>query len=229
MKKLFGTLVAVGAMALMAVGVQAATYTSSGISTGTGTAEVAIQVTPDASETVSINGYVMTLTYDSSKVTPQLASNDVMDEECYATVGDSFKDGVIVSDIIDESGTYKTLAVAWAGAEPVELTSQADVATVDFTVDATDASDNSVIVTVMSLTNDGSAIDKKFIRGDADGNGDINAMDALLVAQYTVGLNEIDEQNLLQADVDYNDDVQIDAMDALLLAQYTVGLNSIPE
>jgi endo-1,4-beta-xylanase len=57
--------------------------------------------------------------------------------------------------------------------------------------------------------------------GDVDGDGSINIVDALLVAQYYVGLTSIDTS---RADTDCNGTVNI--VDALLIAQYYVGLIS---
>ncbi|MBN2533640.1 MAG: endo-1,4-beta-xylanase [Spirochaetales bacterium] len=55
--------------------------------------------------------------------------------------------------------------------------------------------------------------------GDVDGDGEINIVDALLIAQYYVGLVTIDTTN-----ADTNCDGSIDIVDALLIAQYYVGL-----
>jgi hypothetical protein len=57
--------------------------------------------------------------------------------------------------------------------------------------------------------------------GDANGNGEVDIIDALLVAQYYVSLNPANF-NPAHADVDCDD--SIDIVDALLIAQYYVGL-----
>jgi hypothetical protein len=57
--------------------------------------------------------------------------------------------------------------------------------------------------------------------GDVDEDGDIDIIDALLTAQYYVGLDP-ENFNSSNADVDCDDDVDI--IDALLIAQYYVGL-----
>jgi hypothetical protein len=57
--------------------------------------------------------------------------------------------------------------------------------------------------------------------GDVNGSGGIDIIDALLVAQYYVGLNPA-TFNLVPADVDCDGD--IDIVDALLIARYYVGL-----
>lgn len=59
--------------------------------------------------------------------------------------------------------------------------------------------------------------------GDVNSNGDIDIVDALLIAQYYVGLNPSGFSSSA-ADVDCSGD--IDIVDALLVAQYYVGLLS---
>ena len=57
--------------------------------------------------------------------------------------------------------------------------------------------------------------------GDVNSDGSINIVDALLIAQYYVGLNPSDfDQNAS----DVNADSSINIVDALLIAQYYVGL-----
>jgi hypothetical protein len=60
-------------------------------------------------------------------------------------------------------------------------------------------------------------------RGDVNSNGTIDIVDALLIAQYYVGLNP-SNFNINAADTDCDGDVDI--VDALLIAQYYVGLVS---
>lgn len=214
MKKLFGTLVAVGAMALMAVGVQAATYSATtGATPGDdGYADVDVLVTPDEDGTESVNGYVMTFTYDSSKVTPVVAGTDAIDEDCYATVGEEFANGVLVAGdaTTDESSTTKTLAVAWAGADAVTVSKETAMASVEFKVvdGATGTAD--IEVAVLALTNDGNEIaetgtysvdsgtitlgtgsSEVFLRGDANGDGTVSILDASRISQYLLGLATI--------------------------------------
>ena len=57
-----------------------------------------------------------------------------------------------------------------------------------------------------------------------DGNGNINIIDALLIAQYYVGMN-VDHFNLAAGDVTGCNGI-VDIVDALLVAQYYVGLIS---
>jgi len=62
------------------------------------------------------------------------------------------------------------------------------------------------------------------LKGDVNGDGQINVVDALFVAQYTVGLRQLNSNQLAAADV--NCDVQVTVVDALFIAQYTVGLRA---
>ena len=57
--------------------------------------------------------------------------------------------------------------------------------------------------------------------GDVNSSGGINIVDALLIAQYYVGLDPVDFD---QAAADVNGDAKINIVDALQVAQYYVGL-----
>ena len=59
-----------------------------------------------------------------------------------------------------------------------------------------------------------------FLLGDADGNGVVNANDALLVMRYALGL--VNELDMLASDVDGNGIVN--ANDALMIMRYVLGL-----
>jgi len=58
--------------------------------------------------------------------------------------------------------------------------------------------------------------------GDVDGNGFVQAFDASLALQYSIGLIELDEFQITNADVDENGYVQ--SMDASLILQYVLGM-----
>ncbi|PLX47424.1 MAG: hypothetical protein C0613_14215 [Desulfobulbaceae bacterium] len=62
--------------------------------------------------------------------------------------------------------------------------------------------------------------------GDVDGNGKVDADDALLVEQYIVDLITLDAEQSQQADVTL--DNQVDAADALLIKQITNALKPMP-
>ena len=59
--------------------------------------------------------------------------------------------------------------------------------------------------------------------GDVNNDGTLNIVDALLVAQYYVGLNP---SGFDQSLADLNSDGQIDIVDALVIAQIYVGLQT---
>ena len=59
--------------------------------------------------------------------------------------------------------------------------------------------------------------------GDVNSDGSVDIVDALLTAQYYVGLNPA---NFNAAAADVNSSGSIDIVDALLIAQYYVGLIS---
>lgn len=246
LKSVFGALVAFGAMALMAVGVQAATYSAGAVSPSEGIAEVPVIVTPSESESsVSVNGYIMKLTYDKTKVTPQVsATKDATGADCYATVGTDFAGAntVLVSDKTATDGNNETLAVAWASSTPVNVTAASTMAFVDFAVADGTTGDIPITVELTALTSDGSTDTastatvangtitinaEKFLRGDANGDGVVDIKDATLIGQSTVGLGIIAEENKLKADA--NADGVIDIKDATLIGQYTVGLGVIPD
>jgi len=63
------------------------------------------------------------------------------------------------------------------------------------------------------------------IKGDVSVDGQITVVDALFVAQYTVGLRTLTSAQLAAADV--NGDGQVTIVDALFIAQYTVGLRQL--
>lgn len=245
-KSVLGALVAFGAMALMAVGVQAATYSAGAVSPSEGIAEVPVIVTPSESESsVSVNGYIMKLTYDKTKVTPQVsATKDATGADCYATVGTDFAGAntVLVSDKTATDGNNETLAVAWASSTPVSVTAASTMAFVDFAVAEGTTGDIPITVELTALTSDGSTDTastatvangtitinaEKFLRGDANGDGVVDIKDATLIGQSTVGLGIIAEENKLKADA--NADGVIDIKDATLIGQYTVGLGVIPD
>jgi lysophospholipase L1-like esterase len=61
------------------------------------------------------------------------------------------------------------------------------------------------------------------LKGDVNGNSSVDIVDALLIAQYYVGLNPA---GFVATNADVNCNGAIDIVDALLIAQYYVGLIS---
>jgi hypothetical protein len=62
---------------------------------------------------------------------------------------------------------------------------------------------------------------QNYALGDVDHNSSINIVDALMIAQYSVGLNPVGF-NVAQADTNCSNSITI--IDALLVAQYNVGI-----
>ena len=59
-------------------------------------------------------------------------------------------------------------------------------------------------------------------RGDVNGDGNIDSLDALIALRYSVGLEDLDEEHFLKVDV--TKDGVVDSIDALDILRYSVGL-----
>lgn len=66
---------------------------------------------------------------------------------------------------------------------------------------------------------------RDFTKGDVNLDGIINIVDALLVAQYYVGIINLEITPFHEGAADVNESGNIDIIDALMIAQYYVGLN----
>ncbi len=64
--------------------------------------------------------------------------------------------------------------------------------------------------------------DTDIVYGDANGDGKVNAMDATLIARYSVGTYSLTDDAIARCDV--NSDGKINALDATIVARYSVGL-----
>lgn len=60
------------------------------------------------------------------------------------------------------------------------------------------------------------------LQGDADGNGEVNYMDALLVLRHSIGLETLSDAVVARCDVDGRKGLSY--MDALLILRYSIGL-----
>lgn len=250
MKKILGGLVVLATMSLMAVTAQAAQYSvTSELSEDKATVTMTINVSPDEGETnVSVNGYAVQVDYDSTVLTPVVTNEtDVTGANLYATnlITDTSGNaiGVTVADLIDNDGDVDTVAIGWADSSAVTFTQETAVAQITFTV--LSQTDTEVTVDVVALANDSTTMDTEnisttteeakgtitftsnFLRGDADGNGVVDINDAALVANYSVGLEIIEDENMEKADADVSGSVDIN--DATLIANYAAGLEIIPE
>lgn len=226
---------------LMCASAYAAEYSAAAVSADAGqTVTVPVMVTPDAGETEQVNGYVMTLTYDPTQAKPVLEGTDLTGGDCYATVGSSFADGILVSDVVSTSANEETLVVAWASAQPVSVTEATDLALVEFAVDADASANIPVTVAVTQLSNDGTIAEDgtftvasgsidlaDFIYGDTNFNGVIDAGDASLIAQNVLEYIDFTETQIVVGDVNGNG--TIDMGDASLIAQHVLGyITSFP-
>lgn len=63
------------------------------------------------------------------------------------------------------------------------------------------------------------------LKGDVNGDGQVTIVDALFIAQYTVGTRALTPAQLAAADV--NGDGQVTVVDALFIAQFTVGTRTL--
>lgn len=212
LKSLLGTFIALAAMTLMAVGVQAATYSVGALTNdeaivdGIGVTSVAVPVvvTTDDAETTAVNGYAMYFEYDATAVEP------VLTDDAYAVAGESFADttdnpSVIVSDVVEDNGTSKVI-VAWASAQPVTIDAATSEIMANVNFNVLDASaDTQVNVSFIQIANNGDAIadagtysvvgtgtidlveDVQFILGDVNGDSKISNVDSTLLFQYVSG------------------------------------------
>lgn len=77
------------------------------------------------------------------------------------------------------------------------------------------------LTNIIAYWNGGPTLEPTGTLGDVNEDGFIDIVDALLIAQYYVGLNPA---NFSTASADTNCDGYVDIVDALLVAQYYVGL-----
>lgn len=241
----FLTVTAAAAVLMCASAYAATTYA---VSTVSGSAGSSVTVPVTATSTTAddqINGYVLTFTYDASKVTPVATTanqgngegKDLTGSDCYATMGESFSNGIIVADTIENEDGTTTLAVAWASATPVALTANeaTELAKVEFEVaeeatgdveltvqaatvakNSTDTPDDTVVVA------SGSIDLASVLYGDVDGDTEVTPTDASLVARHAAQLTVLDDEYLTAADVD--GDGEVTPTDASLIARYAAQL-----
>jgi hypothetical protein len=77
--------------------------------------------------------------------------------------------------------------------------------------------------TITSVSLDGSNLVVEgacLVEGDANLDGATNIVDAMFIAQYTVGMREFDSEQMVAADT--TDDGKVNIVDAMHVAQYTV-------
>ena len=118
---------------------------------------------------------------------------------------------------IDEEGYWTNMNAAVA--EPAEgeflgwYTESGELITKD-----PELTPNAAIATRVVARFDG----QMYLPGDANGDGIVNAVDALLVLRVSMGLEDLSAEALAACDVDHNGTT--DAADALMIMRYSLGL-----
>lgn len=252
-KNFIGLCIACTAVVVMAVSTHAEKYAIGGSSghvdgANKDAVEVPVMVIPNEGETASVNGYIMTFTYDSTKATPEEDTSNA--DSPYAKVGTKFNNGIIVSGVVDSADSTKgdkTLIVAWAAADAVDVAPNASaddetMATVKFDIQPAAQNDKEIPIHVemAQLANDSETVKENVVEnvvqgdidltdilyGDVDGNGFIDGTDASYILSYSV--DSITESDLLKiyenamkvADVDVNG--YVDGTDASYILAKTV-------
>ncbi len=142
--------------------------------------------------------------------------------------------GFIAGTVTNASNTSQLIAGATVSAGGLTATTNAtgfynlSIAAGTYTVNASAAgfatnTTAGVAVTAAATTTVNFALAPAAgVLGDASGDGQVTIVDALFIAQLTVGLRTLTPAQLAQADV--NHDTRVDITDALFIAQATVGL-----
>lgn len=243
MKKILCVLTALGAAVLMAVGVHAADKYSVGTVSAYNNSGTFVPINVEAdSDGTQVNGYIIKLTYDSTKVSPVKLGTDDLSKECYARAGTGFEveNSVLVSDVISEDGNQATLVVAWAGATPVDISANTKqtMAEVEFvkanTQNEAVTEEVPIKVELAALTNDGdSTVDVENSQqvevadgeivvgkyGDIDSSGAVDSYDASLALEHVAKHQELlTPQQIKIGDV--SGDTVVDSYDASLILEY---------
>lgn len=126
-----------------------------------------------------------------------------------------------------------TSQIAW-------VSSDTEVATVDTTGTVTAVAEGDATITAFIDTNGDGVLDEDetirdtcavtvtaapaFVKGDANGDGEVDFADAIVVLRHDAGLATITGDNLIAADA--NGDGEVDFADAILILRYDSGLIS---
>ncbi len=254
LKSYIGLCIACAAIAVMATVAHAETYSVGVLQSDGGhvddteqddQVDVPVVVTPDAAEeSASVNGYIMTFTYNPNLATP-VKTDDA--DSPYATVGSgefTQANGIIVSADQEISANEHRLIVAWAAASPVVVEKKQEgeqqgavMADVQFTVN--EKTENIPIdVSVAQLANDGEGladadtdftvqngvidlVEDAFLLGDINADGSVTSKDAALAAQYELSRITLTSDELNRGEV--NGDGLVTSKDAALIAQYELS------
>lgn len=242
LKKFLGFGIAFATASLATVAVQAATYKAvSEVSADKKT----VTMTVNVSDADAVNGYAVQLSYDPTVLEPVASeTNDATGSTCYATTAISNDSGVLVADLVDTDSDDKNDAVAigWAAAEAIAVGENgADVATVTFNVlkeENTEvdvdmvayATDANTLVDAgdVDVANGTVTFTADFLRGDVNGNGEIEITDATEIYNHLAKTELItDSEKIKRADVDANG--EIDITDATAIFNHLAKTNLIEQ
>ena len=183
-------------------------------SAGTTTLSVSMGA-DDATEAASVQA-----TYgEPTSTTVAVTGVDLGDTAINLTVGNK---QTLVAVVKPADATNKN--VTWSS-------SNTDVATVDATGVVTAVAEGEAKITVTTEDGNKSATctvtvteAPAFVKGDANGDGEVDFADAIVVLRHDAGLATITGDNLIAADA--NGDEEVDFADAILILRYDSGLIS---
>lgn len=242
--KLKGVLCTVLAAAMTvgsAVCANAADFSSADSTAAAGdVVSVPINVAPSSTETsTAVNAYAIAITYDSTMLEPVQQGTDDCNEAKYAVAGDNFSSGVLTAD---KNGDTQIL-VGWAAADPVTVTSETTLATVQFTVKSGVSGDANVSIGVAQVASSDADVTTsdatveaakgtvtvktadKYTKGDVDGSGSVDILDARAITKHLAKVAVItDEAVLSRADTD--DSGSVDILDAREITKWLAKVDS---
>ncbi len=153
----------------------------------------------------------------------------------YPAIGSQSANGAITGRVTNDSLTIP-IANAYVTADGITATTDAaGIYTISIApgLHSMTASAAGYIVNMTSVTvTSGATITRDFAlqpavagKGDCSGDGKVDIVDALFIAQSTVGLRTLGQAQYAAADV--SGDAKVDIVDALFIAQATVGLRQL--
>lgn len=230
-KAIIGAAVVLGTMMLASVTAHAATFTAGASNTADSDGRYALPVSVTTSSSESLNGVIIELEYDNSKIEMVEGPNS-----SYADMGSVCTGGVNVSSTKEKSS--KTVGVvAWAAATANPITGgDGNVATVYFKPVGDFKGEATVDVKVQQIaynaTELGSATNGNgtvtvggtvtFKLGDINNNGAVDLDDVSSVSRAYGGIITLTEQEAKAADVTGNGAVDLD--DVSEISRFYAGI-----
>ncbi|MCD7777671.1 MAG: dockerin type I domain-containing protein [Clostridiales bacterium] len=242
LKCILGVLTAFAAASIFSVCAYAGTMSVGSVTGSAGsTVDVSVSISPEG-DSETLNAFAFNLTYDSDVLTHvSIGELDATElDYLYATAADSISSGVgvFVAAPTSEDGT---LAVAWAADTAITYSEETLLFTVSFEIaEGASAGDSSLSLAATQITADGTTLDdvsaytaagtvtvsdSSFIRGDANGDSNVDIKDAALISDHVNSLDTINDAYLKQADANADNSVEI--KDAALISDYVNDLEEI--